>query len=264
MRWTILALLLSLSLPVAAGSLDDIRARGVLRVSVKSEGAADRSEHNDPAHFHKRGLEVELAGVIAARILGAGAQPELRLMKRPLRLAAVADGSVDIGISMFAIDAENRALVDLSDPYYTGGLAVMQKGPSTITAAADLDGKQLVVLQQKSHDPAAPLLQDLDARGIRVQVTRVPDFAGGIALIESGAADGMLAPDANLDAWIADGHPGWRRSPRLTQEHYGVAVRKGDQELLALVNAVIADLRADGRLAAMTERHGLPPTSPTP
>lgn len=77
-----------------ASSLNRIRDRRVLRATVKNEGAADRSEHNDPAHFQKRGIEVELPGFIAAHVLGDVSKPDVENFPRNRWLTFVADGPV--------------------------------------------------------------------------------------------------------------------------------------------------------------------------
>ncbi|MEZ5445846.1 MAG: transporter substrate-binding domain-containing protein [Gammaproteobacteria bacterium] len=236
--------------------MEEIRARDVLRVSVKNEGAVTRTEHNDPAHFQKRNFEIELAGHIARRILGDENKLDLQVFKRRYRLPAVADGTVDIGISMFRVDEENRALVDFSTPYYSGGLAVLQKSGTRFRRLADLDGKTIVAMEEKSHDPGG--VQGLAAaQGAKVEIEYVSRFDDGIEMIESGEVAGMVAMHANLDAFIADGHAGYHRSPLLSHEEYAVAVRKGDDDLLAVVNEVIAELKGSGQLAATLAKYQL-------
>jgi putative glutamine transport system substrate-binding protein len=241
----------------AGGELEEIRARDVLRVSVKNEGAVTRTEHNDPAHFQKRNFEIELAGLIAKRILGDEQKLDLQVFKRRYRLPAVADGTVDIGISMFPVTEENRALVDFSTPYYEGGLAILQKSGPSIQTLADLDGKTIAAMEEKAHDPGGELHQLAAAQGAKVNIEYVSRFEDGAEMVESGDADGMVAMHANLDAYIADGHPQFQRSPLLSHEEYAVAVRKGDDDLLAVVNEVIAQLKDSGQLAAMLEKYQL-------
>lgn len=257
-RFLAFVLLCLLQTPVLADSrLEEIRARDVLRVSVKNEGAVTRTEHNDPAHFQKRNFEIELAGLIAKRILGDEKKLDLQVFKRRYRLPAVADGTVDIGISMFRVDEENRALVDFSMPYFSGGLAVLQKSGTPIRTLADLDGKTIVAMEEKSHDPGGELQALAAARGAKVHIEHVARFDDGIGMLESGEAAGMVAMHANLDAYIADGHPEYSRSPLLSHEEYAVAVRKGENGLLAVVNEVIAGLTNSGQLAAMRAKYRL-------
>ena len=76
-------------------ALDRIAARGYAVVSVKNEGRRRQDAHKDPAHFQKRDFEVALAREIAAALPGDPKKLELRMMRRPERLPAVAEGRVD-------------------------------------------------------------------------------------------------------------------------------------------------------------------------
>ena len=252
MRTLILGLLclVSLALP-AAGSLDAIHARGMLRVAVKNEGSLNRVEHNDPAHFQKRGFELDLAGAIAKKILGDPAKLDLKMFKRRQRLPAVADGTVDLGIAMFAVNDEDRRLVDFSHPYYQGGLAVVQKSKSTVMRPADLNGMKVAALDEKMSDPGGALQAVAAIHGAKIEVSRYRSFDAAVQAVESGKVDALVSMNANLDAYITDGHGDLKRSPLLSHERYAVAVPKGNPDLLAAVNAVIDGLKQSGQLDAM-------------
>ena len=89
----------------AANDAAAILARGKLIVSVKNAGANAQAEHKGPARFEKRGMELELAHAIAARLLGDPRKMEFKMMRKPQRLQAIADGTVDLGISMLRVTA---------------------------------------------------------------------------------------------------------------------------------------------------------------
>lgn len=73
------AFALAISNATAANDPTAIRARGRLIVSVKNQGANAQSAHNDPAHFEKRGMELELAHALAARLLADPQKIELKM-----------------------------------------------------------------------------------------------------------------------------------------------------------------------------------------
>jgi putative glutamine transport system substrate-binding protein len=235
----------------AAGALDAIHARGELRVAVKNQGSLNRAEHNDPAHFQKRGFELDLAKAIAAKILGSGGKIDLKMFKRRQRLPAVADGTVDLGIAMFAVNEDDQRRVDFSHPYYQGGLAVVQKSKSTVTRLADLNGMKVAALDERMSDPGGTLQRLAAVHGAKIKVMRYRRFEDAVQAVESGDADALVSMNANLDAYIAHGHEDLKRSPLLSHERFAVAVPKGDSALLATVNGVIDNLKQSGRLDAM-------------
>lgn len=241
-----------------ASGLDRIHARGVLRVAVKNRGALNRAEHNDPAHFQKRGFELELAHAIADGILGPGAKLQLKMFHRRYRLPAVEDGTVDMAIAMFAVNARNRELVAFSRPYYEGGLAVVQVGKSTVRSLKDLNGMTVSALDEKMTDPGGALRKLVEEAGADMKVKRYGTFDDAMKALREGKADAMVSENADLDIYIADGHADLKRSPLLSHESFAIAVRKGSPDLLNAVNRVISRLRESGRLAAMTRKWKLP------
>ena len=248
MRWLVPLLFVSLA---HAATPAEIRARGKLIVSVKNQGAAAPGAHHDPAHFEKRNFELELAHRLAKKIVGDPDKLELKLMPRAVRLFAVAEDRVDLVVSMIAVTDERKKQVDFSKPYYEGGLALLVRTPSKIARVEDLAGKTLLALRQTANDPAADL-----ARRVTFKLERVGSFDEAAKLLAAGKADGLVSHAVNIDTWLP-GHAGFARTPLLDDEKFAVAVKKGNAELITLVNQVIDELRASGELAAMQKRAGL-------
>ncbi len=223
-------------------------------VGVKNQGSATVSAHHVPANFGKRNFEIELARLLAKKIVGDPDKLELKLMPRAVRLYAVAEDRVDLVISMIAVTDERREQVDFSQPYYQGGLALLVPPKSKILKREDLQGKKILALRQTANDPSAELTRQ--ARGVSFTVERVATFDEAAKLIEAGKADGLVSHAVNIDAWLGT-RKGLSRSPMLTDESFAVAVKKGNSELLAAVNQVIAELRKSGELTAMQKRFGL-------
>jgi putative glutamine transport system substrate-binding protein len=251
------AILLCLTGVAGAGKLDEIRARGKLIVSVKNQGPASPDLHKDPAHFQKRGFELELAHAIAGKILGDPGKLELQLMPRKTRLAAVMGDNVDLAISMLPIAPDPEAVV-FSRPYFASGLGIMVKTGSPIAKLEELDGKKLAAVQQTANDPEPAWRKVTAARKIRTQIVRFPSFASAAQAVADGKADALLSHDVNIDAFL-DGNAGFRRLAEIVaKEPIGVAVKKGNDDLLALVNEVIDGLERAGTLAAWAKKHKLP------
>jgi putative glutamine transport system substrate-binding protein len=250
-----LALLL-LSSIAQASTLAEIRTRGTLIVSVKNEGAPEPAMHHDPAHFQKRNFEVELAHALAKRLLGDAQKVELKRMPRPVRLAAVAEGRVDLTISMIAITDERKRQVDFSKPYWSNGLALLLPPGVQVAKIEDLQGKKLAALRQTANDPSAELLRLAAARGVTFTIERVLSFQEGQARIQAKTVDGLVSHAVNIDEWLT-AHKELARSAVLEREDFAVAVQKGNAELLAAVNRALDELTSSGELAAMQRRAGL-------
>jgi putative glutamine transport system substrate-binding protein len=249
-----LAILIGCSSLASAATPSEIRARGKLIVSVKNEGAPSPASHKDPAHFLKRNFEVALAHALAKEIVGDPDKLELKLMPRAARLFAVAEDRVDLCISMIAITDERKQQVDFSAPYWESGIALLVPQSSAIAKLDDLAGKKLLAVRQTTNDPSAELVRR--ARGVTFSVDRVTSFAEAEKRIADGKADGLVSQAANIDAFVKS-HPTLKRSPLLVSEQFAVAIKKGNADLLAIVNRTIEKLRESGELVALQKKAGL-------
>ena len=238
-----------------ADRLADIRGRGRLIVSVKNDA---KHPHKDPAHYDKRGFEVELAHALAQKILGDGNKLELRLLARPVRLPMLAAGAVDLVVSMIPVTPQNQALAAFSHPYFASGLSLLVRAGAAPRALAELAGKSVGFRQQSFNDYGAELARVAQARGVALTVRYFPTLADASAALASGQIAAIGGNSVDLEAW-ARAHAGLAVDTALfPREDVAVAVKKGEPALLRAVDETIDELRRSGALAAMTARWHLP------
>ncbi|HXU74446.1 MAG TPA: transporter substrate-binding domain-containing protein [Polyangia bacterium] len=254
-RVAALAVLLYPLVAGATGKVEQIRARGKLIVSVKND--AKRS-HKDPAHFQKRGFEVELAHLLARHILGDESRVELKILARPFRLPFLMNGSVDLVISMIPITAENTSKVDFSHPYFSSGMSLLVPANAPSLTLADLAGKTVAFRKQSYNDYGGELERFAAEHGVKVTIRYYPSFDAAVKAVASGEAVAMGGNFIDLDAYRNE-HAGFVVNDKLLEERrVGVAVRKGDDDLLKLVNETIDDLKRTGELKRLTDKWHLP------
>ena len=250
MRW--LALLLAL-----VPSVEQIRTRGRLIVSVKNEGVPQAALHHDPAHFQKRRFELELARAIAARVVGSADKLELRLLPRRERVPALVAGKVDLVISMIRVQPTEG--VAFSIPYFTGGLVMLVRKDGGISKIAELGGGRAGIVRAHANDPTAEAQRILGERKLTVAIDQFDRIEDAARALRDGRIRAILGQMANLDGW-ARTHADVRiATEKLSQEKFAVAVRKGDDDLRALVDEVIRRLAQSGELARMARKWQLLP-----
>ena len=250
-----LALRVLVAAPARAGRLDEIRARGKLVVSVKNDA---KRPHRDPAHEAKRGFELELVHALAASLAGAGDKVELRILARPVRLPMLDLGSVDLVVSMIPVTDETRASFALSHPYFAAGLSLLVRADSTTTKLEELRGKTVAVLKQGFNDHGAELTRVAKARGVPLTARYYPSFDAAAEAVRSGEAAALAGSSVDLDLY-RQSHAGFRFAGEpLQRTEYAVAMKKGDDALVAAVNDVIDRLQQSGELARMATRWHLP------
>lgn len=250
--------LIAFLLPAAAsadGAIEQIRARGKLIVSAKNDA---QRRHRDPAHFQKRGFEVELAQKIASHLLGDGSRVEFRSLARPLRLPMVAAGMVDVAVSMIPVTAENLRQCDFSHPYFSSGLSLLMPAKAASLALRDLDGKTIAFRRQAFNNYGAELERIAAERGIKLTVRYYSSFDAAVKAVSDGEAIAMGGNFVDLDAYRKE-HAGLMVNDKLLeQRQVAVAVKKGNADLLRVVNETIDGLKRSGELKRMAEKWHLP------
>ena len=94
--------------------------------------------------------------------------------------------------------------------------------------------------------------------GAAPKVVLVANFKEGVEASKDGRAAGLISEAVNIDVFLARHAGPYRRSPLVTEDRYSVGVAKGNSDLLAAVNDVLAALEAPGQLKTMASNTELP------
>ncbi len=153
---------------------------------------------------------------------------------------------IDLAASAIYITPERAKVIDFSQPYFSGGLAVMVKPNDTaITKQQDLDGKTIAVqVGTKSVDF---LRQTFPQATLHIVQTNDQMFQS----LQSNQADVVVTGYPAAKYYIKT-HGGAKLAPfLLTHEEYGLAVRKSDPDLLAAINAALDAFKQDGTMKTL-------------
>ena len=220
-------------------------------------------EFKEGAEF--KGVDIEIAQEIAKYL---GKTLEIKDIEFDAVVGAVSSGNADFAASGLTINSERMKVVDFTQHYYNANQVVVVKSDN-------------VVLKQVGNDAEA-LVQAIDAiNGIRIGV-----LAGATGMFyASGDADwgfsgfknaeiksfvnGSLAVSAlvngQVDIVILDEAPAYLISKAnvgtevlqatLTQEQYGIAVKKGNKELLDSINEALDAMQKDGTFESIMRKY---------
>jgi cyclohexadienyl dehydratase len=154
--------------------------------------------------------------------------------------------------------AARRQRVDFSRPYLRSDVyAITTRSNRAIGSWDDIDRPGRVIVVQRGT-VMEPLMRDL-LRQAELRVATRPGERE--AEVESGRADAFIADYPYSRRML--GQADWARvvAPpypvQLTDYAYGVP--KGEARWLARIDAFVAAIKRDGRLAAAAARHGLTP-----
>ena len=243
-----LSLLLGSSLftPVfAADLLDEVKANGTLKVGL--EGTYPPFNYQD-ASGQLTGFEVDFANALAEEL---GVKAEFQPTKWDGILAALESKRLDVVINQVTISDERKQKYDFSTPYTVSGIQALTRkaDADSIKTPADLAGKKVGVGLGTNYEQwLKENVPQADIRTYDDDPTKFQDLNVGridVILVDRLAAFEMVEKTGDRLAVAGDA---------FSRQESGIALRKGNPQLLAAIDAAIAKLRADGTLKQLSEK----------
>lgn len=242
-----LGIVLSLAIPTRSSdtTLEKIKKRGYLLWGSDAEGGAPYVFPSPQDPLKLIGFEVDLAEAIA-RELGVKAKQAQNAWDS--LIPALERGDSDIAMNGLEITPERKERVLFSFPYYiyTEQL-VVRKDETAINDVQNLKGKKVGTL---SGAVAQTILQDIGGIDVKIYSGQVEPYED-LAL---GRLDAVLL-DLPIAAYYAKPNPKLRyQGEPVGEGFYGIALRKGDEELKQKIEEVLAKLIRSGELKKIYEK----------
>ena len=179
-----------------------------------------------------------------------GFEVEVRNLSFDGLIPALKTGSIDIAINDITITPERAKSVDFSNRYYIAGLGVVvNANNTTITKPEDLEGKRLAVSIGSTGEIAS--------RGIKNAKVRIFNQLTECYLeLRNNGVDAVVNDIPTNDYYVATAGRGKVKSLpiALTREDLGIAVKKGNKELLLRINRGLAAIKQNGEFARIFEK----------
>jgi polar amino acid transport system substrate-binding protein len=158
----------------------------------------------------------------------------------------LAQGDRDLLISAITITDERKQTVDFSAPYFEASqLIAVPANEAKVKKFDDLKTLKVGVQSATSGDE---IVQQLLGKN-NPNIKRLDSTPLALKELEGGGVDAVVADDAVVKNYITN-NPGSKlrtvADAGFPKEYYGIAVRKGNTELLDKVNKGMAELKADG------------------
>ncbi|MDI1332939.1 cystine ABC transporter substrate-binding protein [Pseudomonas sp.] len=232
---------------VGGEQLQKIKDAGVINVGL--EGTYPPFSFVD-ADGKLAGFEVEFSEALAKEL---GVKVKLQPTKWDGILAALESKRLDAVINQVTISEERKKKYDFSEPYTVSGIQALvltkKAAELNIKSAADLAGKKVGVglgtnYEQwlKDNQPKA-IIKTYDDDPTKFQDLRV------------GRIDAILIDRLAALEYAKKAKDTTAAGEAFSRQEAGIALRKGEPELLAAVNKAIDKLRADGTLKKLSEKY---------
>ncbi|MFG2029298.1 glutamate ABC transporter substrate-binding protein [Streptomyces sp. NPDC048825] len=183
------------------------------------------------------GFDVDVATYVAKELGYDADQIEFVETKTPDRENALKRGDVKFIAATYSINDERKKSVDFAGPYLLAHQDLLVKADSDITKATDLNDKNLCSVTGSTS--AQNVKNDFAPEA---NLTERSGYSECIAALQSGAVDALTTDDSILAGFAAqEQYKGQFKLAglKLSNENYGIGVKKGDTETLNKINAAL-------------------------
>lgn len=162
-------------------------------------------------------------------------------------------GKADMVMSSITITEERKQTVDFSEPYANAMLAVLTNKDAGISSVEDLDQKGKKVAVKTGSTGYLYAQEHLQ----NAEIIALQDESACVLEVSQGKADGFIYDQLTV-------YRNWQNNQDTTDavflpfqdvEPWGIAVKKGNQELLDQLNAFLETYREDGGFDRLTEKY---------
>ncbi|HPT54785.1 MAG TPA: basic amino acid ABC transporter substrate-binding protein [Fervidobacterium sp.] len=184
------------------------------------------------------GFDIDIANELAKRL---GVKVEVVSLPFDSLIPALQQGKIDMVIAGMTITEDRAKVVDFSKPYFEANQAIVVRKESKFEPKKleDLIGKKIAVQLGTTGD-----LISSEIKGI--EVVRFQRFTDAFLELQNGRVDAVVLDEAPAKAYV-------KKFPKFvissivdTGETYGIAVRKGNKELLNFVNQTLDIMKSTG------------------
>lgn len=236
-------LALALSATACGGDKKDSGSSGggTIKIGIKFDQPGLGLKKPDGSYA---GFDVDVATYVAKQLGYTPDKIEWVETKSADRENALARGDVKFIAATYSITDERKQKVDFAGPYLLAHQDLLVKTGSDISKGTDLNGRKLCSVTgstsaqnvQKSIAPQAKLKE-------------LSSYSECIAGLQSGAVDAVTTDDSILAGFAAqDQYKGKFKLAglKLSNENYGVGVKKGDSATVDKINKALEKMVSDG------------------
>jgi polar amino acid transport system substrate-binding protein len=233
------AALMSLSVhaALAADTLADVRKKGVLVAGVKD--SLPPFGYIDEKTRAIVGYDVDFITAIARKL---GVRVELKPVTSASRMPQLQESHIDIIAATMTKNAERAKVIDFSHTYFfTGQKFITKKG--TVKSLKDLEGKRVGTAKGSTSE------QNVKKALPTAAVLSFDDYPQAFLALQQGKVSAVTTDEAIL-AGILSKAPNKSLfeipAIQISDEPYGLGMRKGDKNFVDFVNRTILEMEKSG------------------
>ncbi len=231
----------------ACGTSDSVVTEGAAQGPMIAIGVA--ADQPGLGYLHGgeySGFDIDVAKYVAKTLGYAEKQIVFKQLSPAMRASALTDGTVDMVVDFFSMDATHDGEADVAGPYLTvrEALLIRSDSASEITGTDSLSDKTVcAVAGSAAYDNIRSR-----TKNTRTTVAERDTYPQCMTALMIGEADAVAADDA-ISAGLASNNTGDHLKivdvPDTTWS-YGIAVKSGQDELVGQIDAALRAMVKDG------------------
>ncbi len=193
------------------------------------------------------GFDIDLAKAVGEKL---GVTVEFQPIDWAAKEIELESGKIDALWNGLTITDERKETMDITDPYLQNRQIIVVKTDSDIQSKADLEGK-VVGLQDGSSAVDAVNADELASA---MELTTYDTNILALSDLDIGRVDAVVADETFVGYYMSQNENDFRviEDGDFGEEFYGIAVKKGNTELLNAIQAALDELDADGTAAEIS------------
>lgn len=201
------------------------------------------------------GYDVIVAKKLAESI---GAELEIHKIEWDGLAPAVSSGKIDAAIAGMSITSKRKESVDFTAPYYYASIVALTKSDGKFAQAKSVDDLKGAVVTSQLNTIWYELIKQIPEAKIQPAIDNVPGMivaltSGKIELLVLDRPTAMAAAFANPGLVMIDFKDGKGFEASQEDIEIGIAVQKGNAELVNQLNPVLTNMTEDDRNKMMEE-----------
>jgi len=220
----------------ADDTLQNVKKRGILRAGVKD--LAPGFALADVKTGEISGYDVDIVKAIARKL---DVKLDITPIKEEERISSLTEGKVDILAATLTRTKQRMKFIDFSHTYFVTKQKFLVRA-GTVQRLTDLDGKKIGTVAQTTSE--VNIRKALPSANIVIFSDYVPAFLA----LQNGEIFAVTTDEAMLAGILAKADKGVYEIPPLaiSQESYGLGIRKGHKSFLRLVNQTLLEMEKSG------------------
>lgn len=194
------------------------------------------------------GLDAEILAAIGEEM---GIETEIKNTGWEAMMSQVTTGGIDMGAAAITITDERKEVYDFTEPYYEASLLIVTKEGSKIEKLDELkDSKLAVQINTTGHIAA----QDLQGKGSK-NILAYENFSIALTEVLNGSAEAAIGDNAVILEYIKNNPDAGLKTiadDSFAVDYFGFMVKKGNKELLDVLNEGLGKIKENGKLAEIT------------